>query len=94
MNLILFIFLVYISIVNSWLFLLMWSDKQKAQKDSWRIEEKTLWILAVSGGALGGWFGMKLFRHKTKHKSFRFGYPVLTLVQTLVLVYFLNQFYL
>ncbi len=48
-------------------------DKRKAQKGKWRIPEKTLFITAGLGGAAGALLGMKLFRHKTQHKSFTIG---------------------
>lgn len=57
-------------------FVLMFADKQKAKKGLWRIPEKTLMGFAVLGGALGGFLGMKLFHHKTKHPLFYIGLPL------------------
>ena len=51
-------------------FMMMGIDKQKAKKQQWRIPERTLWSLAIIGGALGVLIGMRFFRHKTKHRSF------------------------
>lgn len=48
----------------------MYIDKKKAIKHEWRIKEKTLFILALLGGFIGSYIGMKTFRHKTKHKIF------------------------
>lgn len=79
---------VYFLIVNFWLFCLMGLDKQKAKKEQWRIKESTLWILAWIGGALGGWIGMRVFRHKTQHRSFAYGLPALFVLQLSVLVCF------
>lgn len=45
-------------------------DKRRAKKHKWRIKESTLFILNLLGGFIGGWCGMFLFRHKTKHASF------------------------
>jgi uncharacterized membrane protein YsdA (DUF1294 family) len=59
-------------------------DKWKAQHNQWRISERTLLSLAVFGGAAGAWAGMQLFRHKTRHKLFSIGVPVLLLVQAVL----------
>ena len=69
------------------LFALMGIDKFKAKTGRWRVRERTLFLLAALGGALGGIVGMLLFRHKTKHRSFSIGFPVLLLIQ-LMLIYF------
>ncbi len=45
-------------------------DKYRSIKGKWRISEKALLGLSVLGGAFGGFLGMKLFRHKTKHNYF------------------------
>ena len=62
------------------LFLLMGADKRKARNGSYRIPEKTLFLLAVLGGAAGGWIGMRVFHHKTKHWYFRIGFPLLAVL--------------
>lgn len=36
-------------------------------------------------GGLGGTLGMNVFRHKTKHWYFKFGFPVLLVIQLAVL---------
>ncbi|GEL76824.1 DUF1294 domain-containing protein [Tenuibacillus multivorans] len=68
-------------------FILMGIDKRKARKEQWRIPEKTLWLWAIIGGAPGMWPGMKAFHHKTKHKTFKFGLPILTIMWLLLLIY-------
>ena len=71
-----------------WLFLaslvllaVMGADKRRARRGLRRVPEKTLFLLALLGGAWGGWLGMRLFRHKTKHRSFVLGFPLLALLQ-------------
>ena len=61
-------------------------DKHKAKKKQWRISEKTLFLSAVLGGSVGALYGMHLFRHKTKHKSFVFGMPAILVVQMLLAI--------
>ena len=69
-------------------FVLMGVDKWKARHDSWRIPEKTLFFSAILGGSPGALAGMYLFRHKTKHRSFTIGMPLILIVQ-IALVLFL-----
>lgn len=56
-------------------------DKWKARRDRWRIPEKTLFLSAILGGSVGLLVGMHLFRHKTKHKSFTIGVPLIFIFQ-------------
>ncbi len=62
-------------------FAIMGIDKWKAQHDSRRIPEKTLFLSAILGGSVGSLAGMYLFRHKTKHLSFTVGMPLILAVQ-------------
>ncbi|ATP41402.1 hypothetical protein CSE16_15795 [Solibacillus sp. R5-41] len=78
--------LAYVSIVSLILCIYMYSDKERAKNKEWRISEKTLFTLAFFGGAIGGVIGMYLFRHKTKHNTFAFGFPLLAAVQFFLLV--------
>ena len=55
-------------------------DKYKAKKDKWRIPEKTLLLLAFFFGGLGAFLGMRVFRHKTKHRLFTIGVPLCLLL--------------
>lgn len=76
----------YVGFVSLVLGILMYIDKQRAIKKEWRISEKTLFTLAFLGGAIGGVLGMYLVRHKTKHNSFAFGFPLLAAVHVFILV--------
>ncbi len=62
------------------LFAMMGIDKALAKRGAWRVPEKTLFLLALLGGALGGLIGMYFFRHKTRHASFKAGLPILLIV--------------
>ncbi len=65
-------------------------DKRKAQRGAFRIPEATLFAVALIGGSLGSIIGMQTFRHKTKHWYFKFGMPIIFIVQIalLLLLYF------
>ena len=73
----------YLLTANLTAFILMGVDKRRARRGEWRVSEKALFLPAVLGGALGGVLGMKVFRHKTRHWYFRFGFPLLLLIQLL-----------
>lgn len=75
---------IWLAVINLIAFALMGLDKWKARRDAWRIPEKTLFLAALLGGALGGTVGMHLFHHKTRHWYFRFGFPVLLILQLLL----------
>ena len=51
-------------------FLIYGYDKLQAKRGGRRVPERTLLLLALAGGALGGWAGMLIWRHKTRHASF------------------------
>jgi len=65
----------------------MYIDKEKAKSGKWRIKESTLLSIALIGGSLGSYAGMKVFRHKTKHAKFKYGIPFIILIQLLIFLY-------
>ena len=77
----------YLAAINVVLYALMGLDKLFAKLQKRRIPEKTLFAFAVLGGALGGTVGMYSFHHKTLHKSFAIGFPLLTIVQIAAVAY-------
>lgn len=81
------IFVLYLIGMNLYGFCLMGWDKKKARKDQWRVPEKKLLSVALFGGSLGCWIGMQEFRHKTKHRIFSVGIPVIFFVQLVILLY-------
>ncbi|WP_017726634.1 DUF1294 domain-containing protein [Halalkalibacterium ligniniphilum] len=77
----------YFIVVNVLGYFVMGIDKQKARQQKRRIPERTLFLLALFGGSLGIYGGMKQFRHKTKHRTFSVGMPLLILAQLLLGVF-------
>lgn len=67
--------------MNVLAFLLMGIDKLLAKAHLWRIPERILMAFAVCFGAVGMVLGMLLFRHKTRKGKFRYGGPILIIVQ-------------
>lgn len=78
--------LVYLLIINAAGFVLMLVDKRRAKKNLWRIPEVTLMSVAVLGGSLGCLWGMYAVRHKTKHRKFTLGIPIILAVQIILAV--------
>ncbi len=78
--------IIYLLAVNVVSFAVMGIDKQKARKHAWRIPESTLFVLAIIGGSIGSILGMRLFRHKTRHRSFVYGMPAILLVQIILIL--------
>lgn len=70
----------YMIVINLVGLYLMFIDKNRAIKRKYRISEKTLWFIAFIGGAIGETIGMYSFRHKTKHASFKWGLPLLSII--------------
>ena len=79
------IFLVFYAIMTLITFVLYGADKAKAKKGKWRIPEKTLLLFAAFFGGLGAFLGMKIFRHKTKHTSFKVLVPVFMIIQFILI---------
>jgi uncharacterized membrane protein YsdA (DUF1294 family) len=61
-------------------------DKIKAKHHRWRISERVLWLVAIFGGATLSYITMKIIRHKTQHKQFMIGFPILSIIQIVGLV--------
>ena len=80
--------LIYLAVLNLAGFFAMFLDKQKAKRNKWRIPEKTLFLFALLGGSLGTTLGMRTFRHKTKHWYFKFGMPLILILQLSIFIYF------
>lgn len=83
MNLVLY----YILIINILTFIVYGIDKLKAKKGKLRIPESTLLLLAIIGGSIGAFLGMKVWHHKTMHKKFKYGIPLIIILQLGVLLY-------
>lgn len=79
------IFLVFYAIMTVITFILYGADKAKARKGKWRIPEKTLLLFSACFGGLGAFLGMKIFRHKTKHTSFKVLVPVFMIIQFILI---------
>ena len=82
--------LVYLFLINAVGFAVMLADKHKAKKNLWRIPEATLLGIAVIGGSIGVYAGMRLFRHKTLHLKFSIGVPIILAIQIVLCVFMIR----
>lgn len=73
--------LIYLAIINLVAFILFGVDKKRARRQEWRISEKSLFLPALLFGSVGAILGMHLFHHKTRHWYFRYGLPLILIVQ-------------
>lgn len=82
---------IYLICINLALFIVFGVDKKRAVTHRWRIPEKTMFLLAVLGGCPGGILGMLAFRHKTMHKRFTIGFPLILAAQIILIVLILRS---
>lgn len=80
-------FLFYLLLINAAAFGLMLVDKIKARNNFWRIPERTLMLSALLGGSAGALLGMYVFRHKTRHRKFTIGVPLIAIAQFFLLLW-------
>ena len=73
--------IIYVLVMSLIAFAAFGLDKYKARAGKWRTPEKTLFLLAIIGGGIGAFLGMQIFRHKTKHKQFVIGIPLIMIAQ-------------
>ena len=81
----------YLVIINIIAFIVYGIDKLKAKRGKWRIPEVTLLLLAIIGGSIGAWCGVKVWHHKTLHKKFRYGIPLIIAIQIAMIWYLLKD---
>ena len=84
------ILIIYLIAINVVTFIVYGIDKMKAKRSKWRIPEATLLGLAVIGGSVGAWLGMKVWHHKTLHKKFKYGIPLILIAQIALLIFWLK----
>ncbi|MBO5919797.1 MAG: DUF1294 domain-containing protein [Bacteroidales bacterium] len=80
----------YLVLINVITFMVFGIDKFKAKKGKWRIPESTLLLLAIVGGSVGAWSGLKVWHHKTQHKKFKYGIPLIIIIQIGLCLYLIK----
>ena len=77
---------IFLGVMSLILFYVMWKDKRLSRGHGYRVRERTLMLLAVFGGALGGTLGMQIFHHKTQKPKFYIAFPLLALAQWAIVI--------
>ena len=77
---------IYFAAINVITFIMFGADKARAVKGRWRISEAALILAALLGGSIGALAGMRIFHHKTKHRKFTIGIPVILALQIILMV--------
>lgn len=88
---ILLIYLLIINVLGAGAVIL---DKWLARHEKRRIRERTLFLWCILGGCPLVYGAMKLVRHKTLHKRFMIGIPLIFIAQiaiVIAIVYYLNS---
>ena len=78
--------IIYLVAINVITFIMFGADKARAAKGRWRISESALILAALLGGSTGALAGMRIFHHKTKHRKFTLGIPVILALQIILMV--------
>ena len=79
----------YLITVNLIAFALMGYDKALSKTGGRRVPEATLFLFVIIGGSLGGTLGMYIWRHKTRHWYFAFGFPAILVIHIILILMFL-----
>ena len=80
-----FYLMLYVFTINLFGFAMIILDKHRAKKNRWRIKEGSFFIVALIGGAMGIILGMTMARHKTQHKGFYIGIPLIYLLNQIII---------
>lgn len=88
----LWIVLAIFVVLNLYGFAIMGYDKRQAQHHKYRVPEKRLFAIAFCGGGLGTLWGMRKFRHKTQHLSFRVLFPLAAVWCLVMYTYLFRHF--
>ena len=90
-NLFLEIFTYYFLIINILSVAICIFDKLSAKRQGKRISEKTLFLLCFLGGSVAMYLTMYVIRHKTRHKRFMIGIPLIILMQIIGVLIFIKN---
>ena len=85
------IVVIYLVVINVVAFVVYGVDKYKAKRGRWRTPEATLLGLAAIGGSIGALLGMRVWHHKTMHKKFQYGVPLILIAQIALVVFILQS---
>jgi len=80
---------IYLAAISIFAIFLTLRDKSAAKRHKWRVKENTLLLVSVLGGSVAMFLTMQVFRHKTQHRKFMIGIPLITILQIAAVLFFL-----
>jgi uncharacterized membrane protein YsdA (DUF1294 family) len=83
--------LIYLAAVSLLALIITIHDKNAARKKVRRVKERTLLIISVLGGSVAMLLAMLAIRHKTRHKKFMIGIPLIIICQVLIIILLNNS---
>lgn len=83
----------YIVLINIITYIVYAYDKRQAKNHKWRVKESTLLLLALAMGSIGALIAMYTLRHKTRHRKFTIGVPLILIINIFTM-YFLKVYIL
>ena len=86
---VLIIYLIVISLIS---IVVTCYDKAIAGKGIRRIPEATLLLLSALGGSVAMYITMQIIRHKTQHKKFMIGIPLIIVIQVVLVLFIYFKF--
>jgi len=84
----------YLIVINAVGFFISLADKNAARNGRWRVPERTLFLVSIIGGSVGTYISMRIFHHKTKHKRFMIGIPLIIAVQAAAAYFVIRRYFL
>lgn len=84
-------YLIYFLAVNFAAFVMCVYDKYQSQRGGWRVSEKALFTVSLLGGALAMYITMRTIRHKTRHRRFMIGLPIIIILQIILCYVFVDS---
>ena len=72
---------IYLFCINIFAVIVTVHDKNAAQRDAWRVKERTLMLIAALGGSPAMYLTMLTIHHKTRKPLFMVGIPLIFIAQ-------------
>ena len=76
---------IYIAVISFISVIITIHDKRAAKTKGQRVPEKRFFLLALLGGSAAMYITMLQIRHKTLHKRFMIGIPIIIIIQLLII---------
>ena len=83
----------YLAAISAVTIYAYWSDKKKAEKESWRTKESTLHLLELAGGWFAAFFSQRIFRHKVSKKKYQVGFWMIAVIHNCASFDYVNDWH-